>query len=164
MNKEKVFEAFLEKNPCDVPEALMKNEIKGLKEDMIQRVFGNQKVDAAKLPQLPDDMFTEQAKRRVHLGLIFSEYVKAHDLKADSERVDAMLETLALSYDDPEELRNWYRGSKQRMQNLEAAVLEEMAVEKMLEAAGAVMVEKDYDSVMNPKPQVDKEEATSEEE
>ena len=166
MNKEKVFEAFLEKNLCDMPQALVDNEIKGLKEDMIQRVFGNQQVDPAKLPQLPDEMFLEQAKRRVHLGLLFSEYVKLHELKADEERVGAMLETLALSYQDPEELRTWYRGSKERMQNLESAVLEEMAVEKMMEAAKTVMVEKDYDSVMNPKPEpkAETEEATSEEE
>lgn len=165
MNKEKVFEAFLVKNPCDVPQALIDNEIQGLKKDMLQRVFGNQKVDLSKLPQLPDSMFVEQAKRRVHLGLLFSEYVKLHDLKPDQERVDAMLETLALSYQDPEELKSWYRGSKDRMQNLESAVLEEMAVEKMLQAAKVIHVEKDYEAVMNPKPEseVKQEEVTSEE-
>ena len=153
MNKDKVFEAFLACNACDVPKALMDNEIKGLKEDMIRRVFGNQQVDPSKLPNLPDDMFIEQAKKRVQLGLAFSEYVKLHDLKAEAGRVDEALQTLAQSYDKPQELLDWYRASKERMENIESSVLEEVAVEKMLESAKQVLVEKDYDAVMNPKPE-----------
>tara|TARA_B110000879_G_scaffold170093_1_gene220335 strand:+ start:554 stop:1915 length:1362 start_codon:yes stop_codon:yes gene_type:complete len=159
LNKDKVFEAFLEKNTCDIPKALIDNEIKGLKEDMIRRVFGEQKVDMSKVPQLPDDMFLEQANRRVQLGLIFAEYVKVHEISANAERVAAWLENLALSYDRPQELRDWYRGSKERMQTIESAVLEEQAVEKMLEAGKVTFVEKDYDSVMNPKNEENAEES-----
>ena len=125
---------------------------------MIKRVFGNQQVDMSKLPNLPDDMFVEQAKRRVHLGLLFAEYVKANDLKPDAKRVDEWLEKMSKSYDKPQELLDWYRSSKDRMAEVEAAVLEDQAVEKMLEAAKVVNVDKDYDSVMNPEPAAQEEE------
>lgn len=162
MNKDKAFEAFLKVNTCDVPKALIENEIKGLKEDMIKRVFGNQKVDPSKVPNLPDDMFIEQANKRVQLGLVFSEYVQVHDLKADPKRVDETLQSLAQSYDKPEELLDWYRGSKERMEQIESSVLEELAVEKILESAKQVFIKKDYDSVMNPKPESQETEDTAE--
>ena len=158
-NKEKVFAAFLEKNPCELPTALVDSEIKSLKEDMIKRVFGNQKVDASKLPPLPDDMFIEQAKKRVQLGLLFAEYIKSNDMKPDSDKVDAWLDKLSQSYDKPDELKAWYRSSKDRMAEIESVVLEEQAVEKMLTVATVKTVAKDYDAVMNPKtaeqPQAD---------
>ena len=149
-NKEKIFEAFITANPCELPQPLVDNEIEGLKKDMISRVFGNQKVDASQLPNLPSEMFSEQAKRRVHLGLLFAEYIKTHELKADSERVDAWLERESLGYDKPQELIDWHKSSKERLSQVEYTVLEDMAVEKMLESAKVINIDKDYDSVMNP--------------
>lgn len=151
LNKEKVFDAFMDKNPTELPASLVDREIEHMKKDMLNRVFGGQKADLSKLPDLPRDMFEAQANRRVHLGLVFSEYVKAHDMKADAKRVDAWLKEHSESYEKPEEVLNWYRGSKERMAEVEGAVLEEQAIEKMLEKAKIKQVTMGYDEVMNPK-------------
>lgn len=158
LNKEKVFDAFLEKNTTDLPASLIDREIEHLKKDMVNRVFGGQKADMSKLPDLPRDMFESQASRRVHLGLVFSEYVKTHEMKADPKRVDEWLKEHSESYEKPEEVLNWYRGSKERMAEVEGAVLEEQAIEKMLEKAKIKPVTMGYDEVMNPKPEDKKEE------
>jgi trigger factor len=152
-NKDKVFTAMLDKNAIDLPKALIDREIAQLKQDMVKRVFGAQQPKNMKMPNLPDEMFIEQAKRRVHLGLLISEYVKKHDLKASPERVDAWLEAHAQSYDNPEEVMKWYRESKERMTEVEAIVVEDQVMEKMLEGATVKNVEESYDSVMNPKNQ-----------
>lgn len=158
LNKEKVFDAFLDKNPAELPVALIDREVEHLKKEMLNRVFGGQQTDMSKLPALPREMFEPQARRRVHLGLVFSEYVKTHDLKADPERVDAWLKEHSESYEKPEEVLNWYKGSKERMAEVEGAVLEEQVIEKMVEKAKLKQVTMGYDEVMNPKPKEDDKE------
>ncbi len=96
-------------------------------------------------------MFEEQATRRVHLGLLFSEYVKKHKIDVPADRVDAMIEKLAGAYESPDELRAWYRGNKERMAEIEALVMEEMVSEKILEDAKVTKTKMDYEGVMNPK-------------
>ncbi len=150
-NKDNVFTAILEKNAFDLPKALIDREVGQLKQDMVRRVFGNNQPKDMKMPNLPDDMFIDQAKRRVQLGLIISEYVKKHQLKATPERVEAWLKVHAEGYDNPEEVIKWYQSSKDRMTEVEAVVVEDQVMEKMLESAKVEAVEETYDSVMNPK-------------
>jgi trigger factor len=152
LNKEKVFDAFLEKNPIELPAALVDREIEHLKKDMLNRVFGGKQADMSKLPALPREMFEVQAKRRVHLGLVFSEYVKVHDIHADKSRVDGWLKEHSEGYEKPEEVLNWYQSSKERMAEVEGAVMEEQVIEKMVEKAKIKDVKLDYDAVMDPKP------------
>ena len=153
LNKERVFDAFLNKNPCDLPKALTDKEVENLKQEMINRVFGDRQVDKSKVPDLPSEMFQEQAKRRVHLGLLFSDYIKRHELKPDQQKIDDFLEKMASSYDKPEEVISYYRGSRERMADVEASVLEEQVVEKMLENVEKVEKAMTYEEVMNPKPE-----------
>lgn len=155
VNKDKVFSAILDKNEIELPKALLDREIQQLKQEMMQRVFGSQQPKGMKMPNLPDDMFIEQAKRRVHLGLLISEYVKKHELKADSEKVDAWLETHAQSYDNPEEVKTWYRSNKERMTEIEAVVVEDQVMDKMLESASVEATEQSYDEVMNPQQEAE---------
>ena len=75
------------------------------------------------------DLFKPQAERRVKLGLIVGEVIRQKDVKRDQERVEAMLNTLAASYEDPEALISYYRSNAQAMQTVEAAVMEEMIVD-----------------------------------
>lgn len=151
LNKEKVFDKFLEKNVFELPVSMLDQEIENLKQEMFQRVFGHQEVDQSKLPELPRDMFEEQAKRRVHLGLLVSEYIKKHELESNKEAADAMLEKLAEAYEKPDELKQWYRTDKSRMAEIEAVVLEDMVIEKICETATLVEKQQSYDDVMNPK-------------
>jgi trigger factor len=151
MNREKAFDKLLDVNPFDLPKALIDQEIEHLKHEMYHRVFGHEHSDNEKIPDFPRALFEEQANRRVHLGLLFSDYVKKHEMKVDQARVDAMIEKFASAYESPEELRAWYQGNKERLAEIEALVLEEMVADKILEDAKKVKTKMEYDVVMNPK-------------
>lgn len=160
LNRERVFDALLAQNQFDVPTALVDQEIEHLKHEMYHRIFGHEHSENEKIPNFPRALFEEQAVRRVRLGLLFADYVKKHQLEATPERVNQMIETLSTAFDDPEELRQWYREKRERMAEIESLVMEEIAAEKMIEQCNKVVVEKTYDAVMNPpKPTdaVDKE-------
>lgn len=151
INREKLFDKLMEVNTVDLPLSLIDKEIEHLKHDMYHRIFGHQHHENETIPDFPRELFEEQAKRRVHLGLLFSEYVKKHQIVADPERVNAMIDKLASAYESPDELRNWYQSSKDHMAEIDALVMEEMVADKIAEDAKLIYTNKDYDSVMNPK-------------
>jgi trigger factor len=151
MNREKAFDKMLEINTFDLPTVLIDQEIENLKHEMYHRIFGHEHSENEKIPDFPRNLFETQAARRVQLGLLFSEYLKKHKIQVDETRVDAMIEKFASAYERPEELRSWYRGNKERLAEVEALVMEELAVEKILEGAKIKKHKMSYDDVMNPK-------------
>jgi trigger factor len=151
MNREKAFDHLLEKNKFDVPNSLVEQEIGNLKHEMYHRIFGNEHSANEKIPDFPRELFEEQAIRRVTLGLLFSDYVKKHEINVDKARVDAMIDKLASAYEHPDELREWYRADKERLGDLESLVMEEIVSEKILADADVSKVTMDYEDVMNPK-------------
>ena len=97
---------------------------------------GGQNLDLKSL--LPDDMFKENAERRVKLGLVLAELVGKLALKADNGKVRETIEELASTYQDPEEVINWYYSSQEQLAAVESRVLEDQLVEKLLENANVV--------------------------
>jgi trigger factor len=156
MNKERLFEKFMEVNPIELPVALVDQEIEQLKHEMYHRLFGHEHHDNEKIPDFPRELFEEQARKRVHLGLIFSEYVKKHKITAENDRVNAMIDKLASAYENPDELRDWYKGNQNRMAEIEARVIEDIVADKIAEDAKIKHKNMDYDSVMNPKNDAEK--------
>lgn len=151
MNREKLFDKLMEVNKIDLPMALIDKEIEHLKHDMYHRLFGHEHKENEQIPDFPRELFEEQAKRRVHLGLLFSEYVKKHEIVADKDKVNAMIDKFASAYESPDELRAWYQTSKEHMAEVEALVMEDMVADKIAADAKIKYKNKDYDSVMNPK-------------
>lgn len=151
MNREKIFSKLLEKNPIALPKALVDDEINELKHEMFHRIFGAKHTENEKIPDFPRELFEEQANRRVQLGLVFSEYVKKHEMTVDKARIDAMIEKMSGAYEDATELRKHYESDKRQMQQLEALVLEEMVADKLLTSMTVKEKKMDYDSVVNPK-------------
>lgn len=152
VNREAIFDKLLESNQFDIPEVLIDQEIEHLKHEMYHQVFGHEHSDDEKIPDFPRTLFEDKATRRVHLGLLFSEYVKLHQIEVDATRVDAMIEMFASAYEAPEEVRNWYRSHKDRMAEIEALVMEELVADQIILTAKVVAKAQDYDSVMNPNP------------
>ena len=150
INRNVIFDALLEKNKFDVPTALIDQEIEHLKHEMYHQIFGHEHADDEKIPDFPRVLFEEKARHRVQLGLLFSEYVKKHEIIVEPARVDAMIEKLASSYEDPAELHDWYKESKERRAEIEALVMEEVVSEKIMAAACAVEKVMTYDEVVNP--------------
>ena len=128
--KDSVMDALIKVAELDVPKALVDQDVERLMEmtrqDMIQRGM-----DVKAMP-FPPELFTPQAERRVRLGLILAEVVKANNLQATPEQVKAQVEEFAQSYEDPKEVLKYYFSDRQRLAEVEALVLEENVVNYVL--------------------------------
>jgi len=147
--KEAVMNALLEANPIDIPEALIEEESRHMLEQMADN-FAQQGMSREQvMGSLQPGMFADQAKRRVGLGLILAEIVKANEIKADEEKVKAKIASIAEPYDRPEEVVQWYRGDKQRMAEVESLVLEEQVVEWAMQQANVTDTASSFKELMN---------------
>ncbi len=134
--KASVMDKLVENHTVELPQALIASEIEALREQMMQQFGGmqqNKNLDLKAL--LPDEMFTEQAERRVSLGLIVGEIVKKNEIKADADQVRSYIEETAASYDKPEEVVNYYYQNQQMLSGIESVVLEDMVMDSILEQA-----------------------------
>ena len=134
--KQQVMDAIVEAHAdLEIPPSLVGQEINVMRSQMFQQFGGqpNQNMDLQSI--LPDDMFKEQAERRVKLGLLLSEMIGKFDLQADSAKVRAMIEDIASTYQEPEEVVNYYYSENEQLAQIESRVLEDQIVDKVLEAA-----------------------------
>lgn len=150
MNRTAAFDKLLEKNKFDVPLVMINQEIENLKHEMYHQLFGHEHSDNEKIPDFPRVLFEDKARHRVQLGLLFSEYVKKHDITVESAHVDAMIEKLSSAYENPDELRDWYAASAERRAEIEALVMEDVVSRRIVESAVCVEKAKTYDQVVNP--------------
>ncbi|THF67050.1 trigger factor [Pseudothauera nasutitermitis] len=124
--KEQVMEALLAVNPIEVPKALVEAEAQQLAENA-KRDLEARGLKAKDVP-VNASWFGEQAERRVKLGLIMAELVKAKELHAKPEQIRALVEEMAQSYEDPAELVRWYYAQPERLAQAEAVVIEDNVV------------------------------------
>lgn len=134
--KEQVIEGLTAANEVEVPNTLVTQEISRLREEAKQRAaqYGAGNAD---LPDdiFPDEMFAEQARQRVHVGLIFGELIRTNDLKADEAKVEVALDRMTAQYGQADAFKQYYRSNAQAMAGIESAVLEEQVVDMVLEKA-----------------------------
>lgn len=147
--KDQVMNALLDANPVDLPAALVKSEINAMRQQMVQQ-YGQSAQNLDLQALLPDDMFKQQAERRTALALIISEVVKAHELKADKDLVRGIVEEAASTYEDPQEVINYYYSNEQLLASAEAAALEEQVVEVLMSKANVSDATVSYDEVIKP--------------
>ncbi|WMS88579.1 trigger factor [Pleionea litopenaei] len=145
--KEQVMDALIEKHEVDVPKAAIDAEIDAMKKQMIQQYGGNEQMAA----NLPGSMFEDQATRRVKLGLIIGSYIKAKELKAEEDDINAQLEELAGVYEQPEEVISWYKEDPSRLSQIEQIVLEQKVVDAVLAEAKVEDKSTTFKEVMNQK-------------
>ena len=147
--KDQVMDALIKCNSITVPSALVDMEIQRLmqaaRQDMEQR--------GMKIKDMPiqPEWFADQAKRRVTLGLILAEVVKAEKLHATPEQVRAMVEDGAQSYEQPEEVIRWYYAQPQRLQEIEGVVIENNVVAWVLSKAKVTDKVEVFDELMGQK-------------
>ncbi len=138
--KQQVMDAIIAAHEdLDIPSALIGQEIDTLRSQMFQQFGGQPNQDMDLKSILPDDMFKEQAGRRIKLGLLLSEMITQFDLQADSAKVKEAIEDIASTYQEPEEVINYYYSENEQLAQVESRVLEDQVVDKVLE--GAVMTE-----------------------
>ena len=122
-NKNAVMDALVANAELDLPNASVQAELKRLIENARADLKQRGIKDADKAP-IPDDIFRPQAEKRVRLGLVVAELVRANALQAKPEQLKAHIEELAASYEKPQEVVRWYLSDNKRMAEVEAVVME----------------------------------------
>ena len=146
-NKEAAMEALLAVSELQVPNALINEEAARLAAEMKQN-FINQGMADAKNLDLPLDMFKEQAERRVKLGLILAEVVQAKGLEPSKEQIDAVIADFAESYEDPQEVIDWYHADNSRLQGPTSLAVEANVTDFVLGKAKVTEKALSFDEVM----------------
>ena len=143
--KTQAIDGLVNANEIDVPVALIDSEIDVLRRQAAQRFGGNDK----QALELPRELFEEQAKRRVVVGLLLGEVIRINELKADEDRVKALIEEMASAYEDPQEVIEFYSKNSELMNNMRNVALEEQAVEAVLAKAKVTDKATNFQELMN---------------
>ena len=143
--KQQVLEALQKANDVPVPQALIQQETDALKRQAAQQFGLGEDFDVS---QLPNELFSEQAKSRVQVGLLLAEVIKSNELDATDDEIRARIEELAEQYQEPQEVVEHYMNNDQLKTQVKSAVLEEKAVEKLLAQAAVKDVEMSYQQAL----------------
>lgn len=145
--KEAVMEALLKSTEIQLPKVLVDEEAARLAAEMKQNFVNQGMADAANL-DLPADMFKEQAERRVALGLILAKVVEENKLEPTEEQIKAVVTDFAESYEDPQEVIDWYFADQQRLQGPTSLAVEANVVDFVLTKAKVTERALSFDEVM----------------
>jgi trigger factor len=146
-NKQAVMDALAAKAELDLPKASVQAEVERMVANMRADLKARGLKDVEKLP-IPEDNFRPQAERRVRLGLVLAELVKAQNLQAKPEQVRAQVEEMAASYEKPEEVVRYYYADNRRLGDVEAMVLENNVTDYVLSQAKVSDKKLDFDALM----------------
>ena len=128
--KDEVFTKLLEKNPVEVPRNLIDSELEHLKTQEGMQGFDAQTLET-------------NAQKRVKLGVLVSEIARQNQIQIDPDRVRGTIETIAGSYEKPEEVVQWYYGNQEMLAGVQSAVMEEQIVDWIMAHSGAEVKEED---------------------
>lgn len=147
--KNDVIDRLVEANEFDVPKALVKEEIGRLKQRALQQ-FGEQaKFD---VNTLPDELFSEQAERRVKVGLLMNELISSAEITADDAAVKAHVEDQASVYQEPQQVIDYYMNNAEMLEQVKAVVVENSAIDHILSQSKVVDSIVNYEEAIKSKP------------
>ena len=132
----------------EIPASLIGQEVSAMRQQMFQQFGGAAPQDMDLTSILPDEMFAEQAERRVKLGLVMAEMISQFELTAEPAKVREAIEDIASTYQDPEEVINWYYSENEQLSGIESRVLEDAVVDKLLSEAAIAEVECSYQDAL----------------
>ena len=147
--KTKIMDSLIDAVDAEIPDALVGGEIEQLRAQAMQQFGGGQNIDAK---MLPDDLFREQAARRVLLGLVLGEVIQQQELKADPTKVREAIEELASTYESPDDVINWYYGNQEQLATIESGVLEDQVFDYVIEQSAVTDKLVGYQEVIQPEP------------
>ncbi len=142
--KSQVMDALFERNPIELPKSLVQREIQRMRSQV------GEAMDSQARAALPDKLFEDQARKRAALGLIIAELVRSEKIKVDPHRLEETLRNLAEGYENPEQVIKYYQQNQDAMANIEALVLEDQVIDRILEKAKVKDETMSFDQVMNP--------------
>ncbi len=143
--REQVMNGLIEKNPIDVPQALVHEEMHTMQHEAMQRLGIE---DHDKAP--PMENFKEAAGKRVRLGLLLRQVIADNNISADEAAIRARVEDMCAGYENADDMVNMYLGNPQVMQQIEPMVVEQKAVDWLRENGKAKKKKVSFKDYMNP--------------
>ena len=140
-------DALVSKAQLDLPNASVQSELERMIENARADLKQRGVKDADKAP-IPEEVFRPQAERRVRLGLVVAELVRANSLHARPDQVKAHIDDLAASYEKPLEVARWYYGDNKRMAEVESIVIENNVTEYVMGQVKVTTKAVDFDELM----------------
>jgi trigger factor len=145
--KNQVMDGLVETNSVDIPKALVASEVDRMRQEAVQQFGGAEQIDPSVLPA---EMFEKQAEKRVKLSLVVSAIVEQFELKVDDEKVKETIEEMASTYEQPEQVVNYYYNNEQQLNQIQNMVLEQQVVDSILEKAKVSEINLPYDEAIKP--------------
>lgn len=154
--KQQVMDALLELYQyLPVPQMLVQHEIHTLRSQMEERMGRTAKWDKDTL--FADELFEKQAQRQVKLSLLMNHFVAKEHLKPDPDRVKVVIEDIAATYENPEQVISFYYTDPTAKQKVESLVLDEMVIDRLVDQMQLKESAASYDEVMAPESLVGSE-------
>ncbi len=157
--KNQVVDALIELCEVSAPQALIDDEVIKIRNQTLQQMGGGKNIDPS---LLPNDLFKEQASRRVISGLILGEVITQQELKPDQSKVKEAVEEIASTYESPDEVINWYYGNKEQLATVETSVLEDQVFDYILDQAEITENKVTYEEVIQAEPAANSESKSDE--
>lgn len=148
--KNRLFKSLADLHEVETPKALVANEISGLKQQMLGQFGGGQQFDAS---IFPDELFSGEAEKRVILGLLVAEITKTAELAVDADKVRARIEETAATYEQPEQVMQYYYSNEQALNSVQSAVLEDQVVDHLLALVQVRDEVMTYEEALKPEPE-----------
>ena len=143
--REQVMNGLIEKNPLDIPQALVHEESHAMQHEAMQRMGIE---DHDKAP--PMENFREAAEKRVHLGLLLRQVIAENKITVDEASLRSRVEDMCAGYENAEDMVNMYMSNPQVMQQIEPMVVEQKAVDWLLENGKVKNKKVSFKDYMNP--------------
>ena len=133
--KQSLFDSLLEANDFEVPSSMIDSEVSNMKQDTARRMGMDPKDMNQDL--FPNDTFTEEATKRVKVGILLNKIIEDKELKPDADKVKEIIEERAKNYKDPQQVVNYFYSDDEQLRNIESISLEEQVVDSIKEEAKA---------------------------
>ena len=129
--KQSLYDALLEANEFEVPSAMIESEVSNMKQDTARRMGLDPKDMNPDL--FPDETFTEEATKRVKVGILLNTMIQERELKPDADKVKEIIEERAKNYKDPQQVINYFYSDDEQLRNIESISLEEQVIDILKE-------------------------------
>lgn len=150
--KTRTLNQLLALHEVDLPQALVAEEIRNVRRQMVSQFGGGASFDES---MLPDDLFAGQARRRVKLGLIVAEIIKATGIEADPGRIRERIAEIAAGYEEPEQVMQYYLSNQEALYAIQGAVMEDQVVDHLIGLAQVTDEALNYQDALRPDPAAD---------
>ncbi|MGI9270644.1 MAG: trigger factor [Woeseiaceae bacterium] len=144
--REQVIDGLIDANEIDIPNTLKHQEMHALQRDAMQRMGIE---DAEQAPELEN--FVELAEKRVRLGLLVRQLIADQDLTVDDAKVRARVEDMCAGYENATDMVNMYMSNPQIVEQIQPMVLEQQAIDWLLENGKVTAKKVAFTEFMNPK-------------